>query len=348
MDGSHAVAPWTDVEIAVVVDAFRLGKVTGPPRSPEETGWDPGRARCSITTDSGNWFLKKHHPDVVRPETHEIVVAFCAQGGLAPEIVLTTSGESWFITKDWHAEVHKHVEAHPVRMPCDSTAVDAARQTALFHGLLPRDFPVKRSGWYRPGDHATLFEHAFVALRAVGTDTTELARISHRGLATVNRDSVDEWLVHGDLWRGNWLESGGNIVALTDFDWAHCGDRLEDICDVILTFCTDRDTAPGMARSTTGRVVNWDRVGIMLREYERYAPRLTPDEIGQMPPVMESLWIRHQAWLIDQIADCGVPAILLRDDDTVYSCDALDRVLEFPRHIDRTDVTSMLRGLIRD
>ncbi len=314
---AHPVEPWTVAEIASVVAAFDLGDFERTQVADlSEAGWDTGRARCRVATGSGEYFLKKHHPAVVRRESHDVIAEFRALGGRAPEVLSTATGETWYDAVEWVAEVHRIVAGAPPERPGETAAVEAAHQLALLHRMPLDRVRSQATHWY---DYASFLDDvpAIAArFRAAGLNFSELERVLPDETGQLSEE-LPCTVTHGDLWRGNWVVKSGHVTALTDFDWVCPGARIDDLADVLLAFGSDRDIPLGRRGITkrSGPILK-DRMGAMLSSY---GADFTAAEREAFPHALRMAWLRHTSWLL-QIGG-----------DEVYLGDALQKVLRIIR-----------------
>ena len=289
---AHVVASWQAGEVAAVLGAFGLGDPVSQPRLFSDR-WDAQRSACSVETLQGPFFLKKHHESVVRPETHAAVRAFIEAGGAAVAPLDQWSGETWHRSPDgWWAEVAPLLPATPPQASDDALALQAAEQVAILHGLPPDCVPRDGADWF-DADEALARFGSGEASAALG------------GWLDRTPAGLPEAVTHGDLWLGNWLVADGGIAALTDFDWVSKGERLDDLCDVIMAFCSTRDT---------GRRefdVLWERAEAMLATWERRCGDLTAGERDLLPARIAHAWARHAVWTLQA------------DEEVVYSVDCV-------------------------
>jgi hypothetical protein len=298
---AHPITPWTDSEIGDVLAAFGLGqRVDGPKSEASVSAIDYQRARCIVRTSSGAWFLKKHHPAAVRRESHAVVEAFRAAGGNAPRVVTLGSGGTWLDGTGYVAEAQELLPGVRIEHATDAQAVEAAEHTAILHRLPTGLVPEHLVGWYDRDLASDQWRDALANLDRLGVATEGL----HDALPRDAKSAADATLLHSDLWRGNWLERGGGATALTDFDWVHRGDRLDDVADVVLAFCSDRDTRldgdsvlPTGCDSPTGvDALDVKRLGAMMERYTMIAGALSGDEWRRLRDHIVSQWMRHALW----------------------------------------------------
>ncbi len=296
----HHISPWTPCEVDAVLKLYALGWPTGDSTALSEVGWDTHRARCRVRTQSGEWFLKKHHPSVHRPEQHRVVRAFIDTGGLAPEIIALPSGDTWLDIGDAFAEVHRVVPGTVPHRPTLREAVDAAQQVALLHGIPVNTIPAEWNGWYGAADARQLVSEMIDRARTIRMFTPDLEAFLDAELGSDLEKVLDTCVpVHGDLWRGNWVVEHGHIAALTDFDWLHRGSALEDLADVILAFASNRDIPPGEPPIVQSPdVVDTARMARIVDEYERIRGPIDSESLSHLPDMLRSMWLRHVAWIV--------------------------------------------------
>lgn len=297
----HPIVPWTADEVAKTLRAYGLGE---PIDIQAEDGWDCGRARCRVRTASGEWFVKKHHPAVVRREAHAVVAAFRARGGLAPEVMALPDGATWYDAPGGDVvEVQRLVPGMAPGVASDEVALAAMAQVAILHGLSVDLVPRGLRGWYDLAEYVAVGTKVVERFRAVGLPTDEIAALVAEEAAGIPW-AGDDALIHGDLWRCNWVADEGRIAALTDFDYVHRSGRLDDVCDVILAFCSERDTAYGaLPFIAPPAVVAGPRAAAMLAAYERARGPLSPQERAALPAVLRSQWFRHRIGVLDDARD---------------------------------------------
>jgi len=320
---AHIVFPWTVEEIREVLAAYRLGPLLTGPLAMPETGWDSQRARCRLRTATGAWFLKKHHPAVVRRESHALIRAFQREGGKAPEIMAQPNGETWLSLPDGTAcEVHRLASGRPLGRPRDTEALEASEQLALWQRVPVELVPEAWTGWYDPSEARRLGPQLIKKLASYGLPTGELeeALLAEAQLQSHLQRPQASRPVHADLWRGNWVVQGDSMVVLTDFDWAHRGDRTDDLADLFLAMCTDRDTpADTEPLVAPPAVVDYDRMAVILRRYEALCGELSHEERACLPLRLRSYWVRHALWLLQSL------------EEPVHLRVAVDRTVRFIR-----------------
>ena len=218
---------------------------------------------------------------------------------MAPLPVRRTNGETWYRSdEDWWAEVQTVIRGQSPGDVSNGIARQAAEQLAIFHRL-PLDYsPVGKVGWFDA-------EEARGHLRTLAGAGREVELICSR-LADLLTEPVHaglpETVCHGDLWLGNWLVDGQDIAGLTDFDWSGHGDRLNDLCDLILAFCSSRDHVKDKDSPDYGLHLNMDRAAMMLGIYQAECGDLTDMERELMPARLRSHWLRHVIWTLPS---CG-------------------------------------------
>lgn len=123
----------------------------------------------------------------------------------------------------------------------------------------------------------------FAGLRRQGPERPLLTR-AEEVLASY-RFSGPVGFVHGDLWQGNILWSGNELVAVVDWDcagWGHAGVDLGSLrCDAAICF------GPGAA---AGVLRGWEtEAGTAARDvaaWDAVAALSTPPDMGWFPPAL--------------------------------------------------------------
>lgn len=320
---TYLVLPWTADEVREALAAYRLGPLLSGPAPMPEAGWDSQRARCRVKTASGAWFLKKHHPAIVRNETHSLVRAFQEGGGRAPQVMARADGETWLTLPGGAvSEVQRIAPGRPLRHPSDEEALEATEQLALWQRVPTDLVPPSWSGWYDSTDVGRIGRQGIEKLRLNELPTEELqdAFAEERASPRYGRDCV----VHGDLWLGNWVTDGGHVVGLTDFDWVHRGSRTEGVVDLVLAMCSARDSPlSDNSSAEPHETILRGRMAQMIHRYESLCGELSHEERIRLPAQMRSYWLRHAVWLLRALEQPAHLRIVL------------DRTLRFMRELPR-------------
>jgi hypothetical protein len=328
---ASSVAPWTDHEIRSTVEAYGLGKVTGPPTATAELGWDQQRARVIVQTTSGDWFLKKHHPAAYRNEQHSLVRAFVSRGGRAPEIASLPDGSTWLQAGDAMVEAQRVVDGSVLLQPTNDLAKQAVEQLATWHTTPVEDVPESWTGWYEPTDAESLGIAVLERLTTFGLPTRDIDQLIGEEVELAALPSVGKTVaLHGDLWRGNWLVNGGAVAALTDFDWIHRGSRLDDLADLVHAFASGRDLPyhkPGISRPVCP--VHIGRGAAIITMYENYFGPLDANERIAFTCRLRSHWLRHHLWILRRASDRVHLETILKTtlDFCAWTRNGVDRII---------------------
>ncbi len=301
---AHDVGPWTRAEVRDVLDAYGLGEPAAETALLAEPRRDLNRAWCRIRTVNAvggvaEWFLKKHHQAVCRREQHAVVEAFRALGGRAPETVALPDGATWYDLDGAVVEIQRVVPGRAVARPTSALARDAVTQLAIWQRVPGRLVPEYRTGWHAKRDAGELIERATERLRAEHLLDGEARLLLDEEAAFDPDEPVGRWgTVHGDLWMANWIADGEDISALTDFDWVHYGSFVDDLADVLLAFCTNRDAPLDRPPLVEPPGVSTSRLELMVRRYEELSGPMSEDERRALPDRLRSHWVRHVAWTL--------------------------------------------------
>ena len=301
---AHDVGPWTRAEVRHVLDAYGLGETAGETALAAEPRWDKSRAWCRVRTVNAvggvaEWFLKKHHPAVCCREQHAVVEAFRALGGRAPEVVARPDGATWHELGDAVAEVQEVMAGRAMTRPTNALARDAVAQLAIWQRVPGGLIPEYRTGWHTTHVAGDLIQRAAERLDAEILLDGEARLMLDEEAAFDPDEPVGRWgPVHGDLWMANWMADGEDISALTDFDWVHYGSLVDDLADVLLAFCTNRDAPLDRPSLVEPPGVSTSRFELMVRRYEELSGPMSEDERRALPDRLRSHWVRHMAWTL--------------------------------------------------
>jgi homoserine kinase type II len=308
-------------ELALVLDHYALGQLQAAQRI--ERGFV--NDNWIVETDRGRYFLKRHRPDLHKPERakdtrlllaqHELI-KWLGEGGFpAPVIVPTAGGETLLFLNGELYEIQGYIEGDPYdhnrSAHLEAAAVTLGRYHARVKGFAQRAL-FTHGELYSPAD-------AGAALRLV---TTRLHEAGQRGEAPglpavfqqlrsrahdltarfARHGKLPGLVIHGDYYAGNLLFRDDQILGVVDYDNASWQPRVVEVAEALIYFASPW---PGQFKHLVyPGFLEWKPFTRFLQGYARLVT-LDENEMRALPDYISCIWfgvsLRCTAqWLLEK------------------------------------------------
>jgi homoserine kinase type II len=263
-----------------------------------------------VETDRGRYILKRHRPDLYKPERakdtriilgqHDLIKWLREAGFPAPAIVPTAGGETLLILNGELYEIQDYIEGDPYdhnrSAHLEAAAITLGRYHASVQGFAPRAL----CAWgelYSPAN-------ASAPLRLVSTHLHEACQLDEApGLLSVieqlrsradglaarfaRHGTLPRLVIHGDYHAGNLLFRDDQIVGVVDYDSANWQPRVVEVAEALIYFASPR---PGQLKHLVyPGFLEWKPFTRFLQGYARLVT-LDENEIRALPDYIYCIW----------------------------------------------------------
>ncbi len=227
---------------------------------------------------------------------HSLIDAISEYGVPVAPPRKTIDGESCFFHHEKIVELLPWIDGE-YHTPGDKTEIRSLGRTiAKLHLATKGRFELKH--WQlREDDPNRLLEdltNLFRRDELVSIDSIANRLVSLRDRVRKTYDSLPKAVVHGDLHPGNILFNDGRLVALLDFDWANRRERIRDISDCLIFFCSERVeriNPDDIWSLTQGFKIDQHRALILISAY-RELNEILGAELLELPTVLSLRWLQ--------------------------------------------------------
>ncbi len=227
-------------------------------------GGGTANANARVTTDSGDFFLRRRNPRYSAPAVveydHALMDHLRSANLGTPRPVANVSGVTWVEIDGAVYELFPFVEGSPHDPGSVEQLAGAGRALARFHGS-STGFSHPGKPWPRYRDPADIRS----GLEQIGDAMSEMLsqeELDYLEALTSQLEcefadgvywQLPRTVVHGDWHPGNVLYDNDRICGVFDLDWASEQPRLLDLADGLFLFCGERSSGldPTDIRSLT-------------------------------------------------------------------------------------------------
>jgi len=215
-----------------------------------------GTASQSVVADTahGRVVIRRRRPEFCEPEVirhdHALRAYLTTRGFPCPALLPAADGETWVELDGAVYEISSFVAGEPFDAASDAHLAGLGRTLGWLHELTCDWSPPAPKPWVRE-DHPSLLMAPLQDLiaRAEAPARATLLRARER-LVEIAAEMPDgayaalpQCTIHGDVHPGNVLFDGGRVAALVDWDWASRQPRIRDVCDGLIYFAAQRESA---------------------------------------------------------------------------------------------------------
>jgi homoserine kinase type II len=304
--GKNRVYTANEEELALVLSHYALGQLQAAQRI--EQGFV--NENWIVETHRGRYILKRHRPDLYKPERakdtrlilaqHDLMKWLREAGFPAPAIVPTAGGETLLILNGELYEIQGYIEGDPYdhnrSAHLEAAAITLGRYHACVQGFAPQAL-CDRGELYSPAN-------ASAALRLVSTRLHEACQLDEaRGLAAIlqqlrsrahglaarfaRHGTLPRLVIHGDYHAGNLLFRDDQIVGVVDYDSANWQPRVVEVAEALIYFASPR---PGhLTHLVYPGFLEWKPFTRFLQGYARLVT-LNENEVRTLPNYIYCIW----------------------------------------------------------
>ena len=252
-------------------------------------------------TESGRYFVKRRHPRRRQPEQiiraqHNLIAHLRGSGFPAPNLLRTSTGQSFLMLDGELYEVADAIEGDPFDHGRPEHLLAAARMLGRYHlaveGFRPPAL-AQQGPLYSPRNARADLTRLLEAWQAhsdpdLGPLAQELEAQAN-GLAERfgAHGVLPHLVIHGDYYSGNLLFRRDRIAGVVDYDKASWQPRVAELAESLIYFSSPR---PGYLQHLVyPGVLEWEPFDLFLQGYMQVIV-LDDAETESLPDYISCIW----------------------------------------------------------
>jgi homoserine kinase type II len=254
-----------------------------------------------VTTVTGQYVLRRRHPDLSHPDLvaaqHALIEHLRCGGFPTPEIVRTRDAQPFLRRGEKVYELQAYIQGvagdrtHPIHMAASACTLGRYHRLVngfdrlAFHRSWARYSPATLTSilsfFQRDGDYPT--DRAKQIIAQLEMHAQELSD------TLAQFDALPELVIHGDFYTGNIIFQGDKVAGVFDYDQAHWTARAEEVAEATIFFAQEQRRR--FKHIVYAGILDLEAVQRFLEAYVSVIC-LTNEEIEALPLLIRTIWLR--------------------------------------------------------